>query len=452
MLLIAAGIYLFTHLGTDFGRLADHIMRAIELNPQRPFLHRIVIYLHDLHASEIKVAAGAAVVYGAIELVEGTGLWFDKLWAEYLTVISTSLLLPYEIYELAPPPDLVEGARHRSQHRDRDLPGDRAAAPAAIGARAVKFLKKLVTVFVDAGRGYAADGCSQQAAGIAYRLLFSIAPLAIVLVSIFGLVLQNDELRERVTDTIVDALPVSASGRNDVEKAIEAIATPASAAGLDLVARLRVGGHGRDGRDPARARARDGRHREPPVHARQARRPRADRGRRDPDPRHRGPDGRGQLHPEGLEHDRLLDRPARKRPLRRVDPAAHVRALDRRRAALYRFVPARGIQLPPRARGGDRDRDPPAADHAALGLHLRQDDEAQRHLRHADRRPRVPLLGVPVLVGAAARRRGCDRLGRNRRSRGRRSRWGMQVKRAILGLFVHQNEPAERPTDADRHP
>jgi uncharacterized membrane protein (DUF2068 family) len=101
VLLIGAGIYLFTHLGTDFGKLADHIMRAIELNPQRPFLHRIVIYLHDLHASEIKVAAAAAIIYGLIELVEGTGLWLDQLWAEYLTVISTSLLLPYEIYELA---------------------------------------------------------------------------------------------------------------------------------------------------------------------------------------------------------------------------------------------------------------------------------------------------------------------------------------------------------------
>ena len=42
----------------------------------------------------------AAIAYGAIELVEGTGLWLDKLWAEFLTVISTSLLLPYELYEL----------------------------------------------------------------------------------------------------------------------------------------------------------------------------------------------------------------------------------------------------------------------------------------------------------------------------------------------------------------
>ena len=79
---------------------------------------------------------------------------------------------------------------------------------------------------------YFGDGCPQQAAGIAYRVLFSIAPLAIVLVSIFGLVLQDESLREDVVDAIVDALPVSAAGRKDVEDAITAIATPASAAGF----------------------------------------------------------------------------------------------------------------------------------------------------------------------------------------------------------------------------
>lgn len=96
----------------------------------------------------------------------------------------------------------------------------------------IAFLKKLATVLVDAVRAFFADGCQQQAAGIAYRLLFSIAPLAIVLVSIFGLVLQDDAVRHDVVNTIVDALPVSKSGQQDVENAITAIATPASAAGL----------------------------------------------------------------------------------------------------------------------------------------------------------------------------------------------------------------------------
>ncbi|HWV46520.1 MAG TPA: DUF2127 domain-containing protein [Nitrospira sp.] len=31
---------------------------------------------------------------------EGIGLWLERSWAAYLTVISTSLLLPFELYEV----------------------------------------------------------------------------------------------------------------------------------------------------------------------------------------------------------------------------------------------------------------------------------------------------------------------------------------------------------------
>ena len=93
-------------------------------------------------------------------------------------------------------------------------------------------MRKLVWAGATAVRQFFADGCPQQAAAIAYRVLFSTAPLAIVLVSIFGLVLRDDSFRRDVVRTIVDALPVSAAGRKDVEEAITAIATPASTAGL----------------------------------------------------------------------------------------------------------------------------------------------------------------------------------------------------------------------------
>ena len=84
----------------------------------------------------------------------------------------------------------------------------------------------------DAGQGFYHDHCPQQAAGIAYRVLFSIVPLAIVLVSIFGLVLQDDAVRKDVVDAIVRHLPVTVAGRKDVENALTSIATPLSAAGL----------------------------------------------------------------------------------------------------------------------------------------------------------------------------------------------------------------------------
>ena len=93
-------------------------------------------------------------------------------------------------------------------------------------------MRKLAHVIPGAIQQYFADRCPQQAAGIAYRVLFSIVPLAIVLVSVFGLVLQDDSVREGVVDAIVDALPVTVARRQDVEDAITAIATPTSAAGL----------------------------------------------------------------------------------------------------------------------------------------------------------------------------------------------------------------------------
>jgi uncharacterized membrane protein (DUF2068 family) len=38
--------------------------------------------------------------YAAVFLVEGTGLLFRKRWAEWLTIVVTSSLMPFEVYEL----------------------------------------------------------------------------------------------------------------------------------------------------------------------------------------------------------------------------------------------------------------------------------------------------------------------------------------------------------------
>jgi membrane protein len=113
-----------------------------------------------------------------------------------------------------------------------DSADSRARAPARALGRPVAITKKVASVVPDAVQRFFVDQCPQQAAGIAYRVLFSIAPLAIVLVSIFGLVLQDESIRHDVVNAIVDVLPVSAAGRKDVEDAITGIATPASAAGL----------------------------------------------------------------------------------------------------------------------------------------------------------------------------------------------------------------------------
>jgi membrane protein len=83
------------------------------------------------------------------------------------------------------------------------------------------------------------DRLPQYAASISFHVLFSLFPLTIVLVSIFGLVLTDDGLRQDVIDELVDVLPVSESGQQDIASSIEGIATPLSAIGLiSLIALL----------------------------------------------------------------------------------------------------------------------------------------------------------------------------------------------------------------------
>jgi uncharacterized membrane protein (DUF2068 family) len=59
---------------------------------------RNVVHYSSAHL----VALGlAAIAYALLEATEGVGLWLGKRWAEYLTLVATSVLLPFEIWELS---------------------------------------------------------------------------------------------------------------------------------------------------------------------------------------------------------------------------------------------------------------------------------------------------------------------------------------------------------------
>lgn len=109
---------------------------------------------------------------------------------------------------------------------------DTSRWPLRLARWPVKLARTLARVIPQAVDGYFADRCGQHAAGLAYRVLFSLVPLSIVLVAIFGLVLRNDGLRSSVIKEIIDALPLSETGSADVTREIENLASPATALGL----------------------------------------------------------------------------------------------------------------------------------------------------------------------------------------------------------------------------
>jgi uncharacterized membrane protein (DUF2068 family) len=55
----------------------------------------------SLQSSTLRLVGAVLAAYAIVEGVEALGLWYQRRWAEYLTFLVTTSLLPLEIYELA---------------------------------------------------------------------------------------------------------------------------------------------------------------------------------------------------------------------------------------------------------------------------------------------------------------------------------------------------------------
>jgi uncharacterized membrane protein (DUF2068 family) len=108
LLLLGAGIYLLAKSGANFGDIVNHIAARLELDPQRPWIRHLVAKLGRLRKHEVQLFGVLAIGYAALEITEGVGLFYRKRWAEWLTVVATSLLVPIEVYELVRHPSWLK--------------------------------------------------------------------------------------------------------------------------------------------------------------------------------------------------------------------------------------------------------------------------------------------------------------------------------------------------------
>ena len=63
-----------------------------------------------LERSRIHALRIVTLAYAAVFAVEGVGLWMQKRWAEWLTVIITASLIPLEVWELIHRPTIGKAA------------------------------------------------------------------------------------------------------------------------------------------------------------------------------------------------------------------------------------------------------------------------------------------------------------------------------------------------------
>ncbi len=98
--LLALGIGALRLLHKDDAMVVDSWINAFRADPHNRYLHWLLAKLPMVDDRRLKELSAGTFIYSAIFLTEGTGLAFQKRWAEYFTSITTASFLPLEVYEI----------------------------------------------------------------------------------------------------------------------------------------------------------------------------------------------------------------------------------------------------------------------------------------------------------------------------------------------------------------
>jgi uncharacterized membrane protein (DUF2068 family) len=99
LLLIVAAAAFDLVRSTQVQAVADWIMQ-LPIHNGHPYLVQLIDRVLGLGSHRFLGIGAAACVYAALFSIEGWGLWREKRWAEYFTVIVTASLIPIEIWEI----------------------------------------------------------------------------------------------------------------------------------------------------------------------------------------------------------------------------------------------------------------------------------------------------------------------------------------------------------------
>ncbi|HXC07597.1 MAG TPA: DUF2127 domain-containing protein [Steroidobacteraceae bacterium] len=93
--------------------LTDKLLVWVSARPhglEHDVVTHLIQWLSGLTTSRMHTLRIVTLAYAAVFATEGVGLWMQKRWAEWLTVIITASLIPLEVWEMIFRPSIGIGA------------------------------------------------------------------------------------------------------------------------------------------------------------------------------------------------------------------------------------------------------------------------------------------------------------------------------------------------------
>ena len=95
-------------LHQDVGDVVEGLIRSLRGDPDNHLLAKLLAKLSLIDDPQLAKLSAASFGYAVLFLIEGTGLFYEQRWAEYLTLVATASFVPLEIYELAKSVDVFK--------------------------------------------------------------------------------------------------------------------------------------------------------------------------------------------------------------------------------------------------------------------------------------------------------------------------------------------------------
>jgi uncharacterized membrane protein (DUF2068 family) len=100
LLFIAIGVGALRLVGKDLGDILLKLAYHMRFNPESRFVNFVLDHAEFVTDRVLRRFSIGLFAYAALGMTEGIGLYLEKVWAEYMTLVITASFLPWEIYEV----------------------------------------------------------------------------------------------------------------------------------------------------------------------------------------------------------------------------------------------------------------------------------------------------------------------------------------------------------------
>ncbi len=99
LLFVAVGVGALRLLHKDVGDELQRFVDHLNFNTEPHFVNLLLEKAIILDDRMLRRIGAVVFIYAGLDLLEGIGLYLEKVWGEYLTLAITGSYLPWEIFE-----------------------------------------------------------------------------------------------------------------------------------------------------------------------------------------------------------------------------------------------------------------------------------------------------------------------------------------------------------------